>query len=84
MAQVIMYKKVPCPYCDRAEAFFKNRGVNVEMIDLTNKPEEMARIKSDTGWQTVPIIMIDGKLIGGYMDLKSLDEEGKLDTMLAK
>lgn len=82
MAKVTMYKKIPCPYCERAEAFFKNRGVSIEMIDLTDKPDEMDRIKNETGWRTVPIIIIDGKVIGGYNDLKALDEEGKLDSLL--
>lgn len=83
MAKVIMYSKVPCPYCVNAKRFFQEKGIPYEEIDLTNKPEEMQRIKDETGWRTVPIIMIDGKLIGGYSDMKALDEEGKLDQLLA-
>lgn len=77
-----MYKKNPCPYCDRAASFLKERGVNVETIDLTGNYDEMDRIKNETGWRTFPIIMIDGKLIGGYTDMTSLDDEGKLMPML--
>ncbi|MEK2687710.1 glutaredoxin domain-containing protein [Bdellovibrio sp. GT3] len=82
MAKVIMYKKNPCPYCDRAITFMNNKGMKYEVIDLTDKPEEIDRIKNETGWRTVPIILINGKLIGGYTDLKALDEEGKLDQLL--
>lgn len=82
MAQIIMYKKNPCPYCDRAEALFKEKGVSYEKIDLTNDLDKLNRIKEETGWKTVPIIMIDGKLIGGYSDMKALDDEGKLDALL--
>jgi glutaredoxin 3 len=82
MAKVLIYKKIPCPYCDRAIAFLNNKGVAYDVIDLTDKQEEMDRIKNETGWRTVPIIMIDGKLIGGYTDMKALDEEGKLDELL--
>ncbi|MGZ3769904.1 MAG: glutaredoxin domain-containing protein [Bdellovibrio sp.] len=82
MAKVLMYKKDPCPYCDRAINFLNNRGIEFEMVDLTGKPEEIDRIKQETGWRTVPIILINGKLIGGYTDLKALDEEGKLMPML--
>lgn len=82
MAQITIYKKDPCPYCDRAINFLNGKGLEYDMIDLTDKPEEIDRIKSETGWRTVPIILINGKLVGGYTDLKALDEEGKLTAML--
>lgn len=77
-----MIKKNPCPYCDRAQAFLDNKGVQVEVIDLTDKPDELIAWKQKTGWSTVPMIFIKDQLIGGYADLKALDEEGKLDAML--
>jgi glutaredoxin 3 len=83
MAKVVMYSKVPCPYCVHAKRLLTEKGVQFEEIDLSDKPEEMQKIKEETGWRTVPIIMIDGKLIGGYTDMKALDDEGKLDSMLA-
>lgn len=82
MAEVIMYSKVPCPYCERAKSFFADKGITYKLIDLTDKPDEIQAIKDKTGWRTVPIIMINGKLIGGYTDLKELEETGKLDEML--
>ena len=82
MAKVVMYKKNPCPYCDRAVSFLEERGIKVEMVDLTGNYDEMDRIKNETGWRTFPIIMINDKLVGGYTDMKNLDEEGKLMPML--
>lgn len=82
MAKVLMYKKDPCPYCDRAINFLNSRDIEFDIVDLTGKPEEIDRIKHETGWRTVPIILINGQLIGGYNDLKALDEEGKLMPML--
>lgn len=82
MAKVLLYKKNPCPYCDRAINFMEARGIEFDVIDLTDQPEEIDRIKNETGWRTVPIILINGKLIGGYMDMKALDEEGKLMPLL--
>lgn len=82
MAQVIVYTKDPCPYCERAIRFLEDREIAFEEIDLTGREDEINRIKNETGWRTVPIIMINGKLIGGYTDLKALDDEGKLEPML--
>lgn len=84
MAKVVMYAKDPCPYCVNAKRLLDSKGVNYELIDLTDKPEEMQKIKDETGWRTVPIIMIDDQLIGGYTDMKTLDQEGKLDELLKK
>lgn len=82
MAQIKIYKKDPCPYCDRAINFLNGKGLAYDVVDLTGKPEEIDRIKHETGWRTVPIILINDKLVGGYTDLKALDEEGKLESML--
>lgn len=81
-AKVTIYTKDPCPYCVRAINFLNGKGVPFEEVDLTGQDDEIARIKRETGWATVPIILIDGKLVGGYTDIKALDEEGKLDGML--
>jgi glutaredoxin 3 len=83
MAQIVIYKKTPCPYCDHAINFLKAKGAKFELIDLTGQDAEITKIKRDTGWMTFPIIMINGQLIGGYTDMKNLDAEGKLDSMLA-
>ena len=82
MAKVVIYTKDPCPYCTRAINFFNEKHISFEEIDLTGNFDEMDRIKNETGWRTMPIIMINDKLIGGYTDLKTLDDEGKLDALL--
>ncbi len=81
---VLIYSKDPCPYCDRAKVFLKNREIPYEEIDLTGKPEEIQALKQRTGFPTVPQIFIHGELIGGYTDLKALDDEGKLESLLNK
>jgi glutaredoxin 3 len=81
-AKVVMYSKVPCPYCVAAENFFNDKEIVFQKIDLTDRPEEIDRIKQETGWRTVPIIMINDKLIGGYTDVKTLDESGELEKLL--
>lgn len=83
MAKVKMFKKNPCPYCDRAKNLLDNKGVQYEVIDLTDKPDELMALKEKTGWMTVPMIFINEELIGGYSDLKALEDEGKLDSMLS-
>lgn len=82
-AKVTVYSKNPCPYCVAAKNFLEDRGIAFEMIDLTGQMDEMMKIKNQTGWSTFPIILINGKVIGGYTDLRQLDEDGQLESMLA-
>lgn len=77
-----MIKKDPCPFCDRALNFFKQRGLEVEIVDLTQNLDELHEWKRKTGWMTVPIIFINDQLVGGYNDLKELEADGKLEAML--
>lgn len=82
MPEIKMYKKNPCPYCDRAFALLNAKGVKFDIVDLTGKEDQLEKIKNETGWMTVPIIMVDGKCIGGYSDLRALEDEGKLNEVL--
>jgi glutaredoxin 3 len=80
--KVKLYSKDPCPYCVHAKRLLTNKGIDFEEIDLTDRPEELQKIKASSGWRTVPIIFINDKLIGGYTDLRALDDSGELDKLL--
>ncbi len=80
--KVTIYTKDPCPYCVRAIQFMNNRGIVFEEIDLTGQEEKINEIKQKTGWRTVPIILFNDQVIGGYTDLKALEDDGKLDSIL--
>ncbi len=82
MSNVTIYTKVPCPYCERAMNLLNNLEIPFEKIDLTENMDELNKIKQETGWKTVPIIKIKGQVIGGYTDLKQLDDDGKLLDMV--
>lgn len=82
MSKVVMYSKVPCPYCVNAKRLLIEKEIDFEEIDLTNKPDEILALKNKWGWATVPIIVINDKLVGGYTDLRDLNESGELDKLL--
>ncbi|MGQ0794307.1 MAG: glutaredoxin domain-containing protein [Deltaproteobacteria bacterium] len=82
MAEIIIYSTAYCPYCRRAKAFFDAKGFNYTEIDLTHDPEAKKKIMDTHHWRTVPMILINGVLIGGYDDLMAMDREKKLDDIL--
>jgi len=80
--KVVMYTKVPCPFCVAAKRFLEQKQISFEEIDLTHNLDQLNQIMRQTGWMTVPIILIGNELIGGYTDLKELDEQGLLEKKL--
>jgi glutaredoxin 3 len=82
VAKVVMYTRVPCPYCGNAKRFLQQKGVAFEEIDLSNKPDELQELQQRTGWRTVPQIFIGDKMIGGFTDMIALEDSGELDLLL--
>ena len=78
-----MYTTNWCGYCIRAKALLDARGLAYEEIDLGDDPTFRARLNALTGGWTVPQIVIDDRVIGGYTELRQLDREGRLDRLLA-
>jgi glutaredoxin 3 len=77
-AEVKVYTTTICPYCIRAKAVLKKRGIAYEEINVTNNPEVRDWLVKATGRKTVPQIFIAGEPIGGSDDLVELDRAGEL------
>lgn len=83
-ARVVMYSTAVCPYCQRAEALLKARGVtDIEKVRIDAEPARLQEMVSRTGRRTVPQIFIGDTHVGGFDDLSALDREGKLAPLLA-
>ncbi len=84
MAKVEMYYWSTCPYCKRARGLLESKGVKYTGYDITGDEAARAKMVERTGGpRSVPQIFINDKLIGGCDDLHALDDNGKLDTLLA-
>ena len=83
MARVQMYTTTWCGYCVRAKALLAQRGIEYEEIHLDDDAGFRARLHELTGGWTVPQILIDGRVIGGYTELWRLDRDGRLGELLA-
>jgi glutaredoxin 3 len=83
MKKVTVYSKSSCPYCVHAKNLLDQKGVHYENIDVGQNPEKaFEMIRKSAGKRTVPQIFIEEEHIGGFDDLKKLNEAGKLDEKL--
>jgi len=81
-ARVTVYTGPFCGYCNAAKRLLDSKKIAYDAIDLGGQPEERARLVQETGWRTVPIILVDGELIGGYTELTRAMRSGQLDHLL--
>jgi glutaredoxin 3 len=83
MAHVKMYTTQVCPFCIRAKALLKQRGVEqIEEIRIDLDAAQREHMMAVTGRRTVPQIFIGETHVGGCDDLMALDSQGKLMPML--
>lgn len=72
---VVVYSKPNCPYCVRAKHLLQNYSIpfteKVVGVDVTR--EEL--LEAAPNARTVPQIIINGEVIGGYEQLSTYIEE---------
>jgi glutaredoxin 3 len=81
--RVQVYTTAWCAFCERAKALLDERGIPYEEIRVDGDPAFRAKLLDLTGHWTVPQIIIDGKPVGGYVELRELDRRGLLDELAA-
>lgn len=83
MQAVKMYSTRVCPFCQRAKALLKARGVMaIEEILIDLDPVARATMVQVTGRRTVPQIFIGATHVGGCDELIALDQRGELLPLL--
>jgi glutaredoxin 3 len=84
MPAVKMYTTAVCPYCQRAKALLKQRGVEqIEEVRIDTDPAQRDEMIRLTGRRTVPQIFVGDTHVGGCDDLVALDQRGGLLPLLA-
>lgn len=83
MPEIVLYTTRFCPYCVRAKALLKRNGITdfteIPVAGSDQKRQEMIRM---TGRRTVPQIFIGDTHVGGFTELRNLEESGQLDVLL--
>ena len=83
MNKVLMYTTQVCPYCVRAKALLKQRGVDaIDEVRIDIDPAQREQMMARTGRRTVPQIFIGETHVGGCDDLIALDQRGGLLPLL--
>ncbi len=77
-----IYTKDYCPYCVQAKNLLTSIGATYEEVDVTQNQDILMEIVKKSGMRTVPQIFLWDECLGGYTDIATLHNEGKLITKL--
>lgn len=85
MAEIIIYSKAMCPYCDRAKALLQQKNAAYVEKRVDQNPDDLqTMLANSNGQRTVPQIFINDQHIGGFDQLWALEQAGELDPLLAQ
>jgi glutaredoxin 3 len=84
MMDVVIYSSAFCPYCTWAKKMLESKQVEYKEIRIDQvEGAQQEMLSRSSGMMTVPQIFIGDFHVGGYTDMVKLDQDGKLDSMLA-
>lgn len=84
MAKVEIYTKTFCGFCIRAKRLLDMKKVDYQEYSVDMGGEKKAEmVQRANGRMTVPQIFVDGRHVGGCDELMALEQQGRLDELLA-
>ncbi|NIP37796.1 MAG: glutaredoxin 3 [Candidatus Dadabacteria bacterium] len=82
MKKVTVYTSSFCGYCLAAKSLLSKKDIEFEEVNLSQSPELRKEIREKWSWHTLPLIVINNKLIGGFRELAMLESSNNLDSLL--
>lgn len=78
MADVVVYTTSPCSWCARVKMLLRSKGIEFREVNLVHDPRGFQELAERTGMMSLPQVVIDEELVGGYKDCVAADESGRL------
>lgn len=83
MNRVTIYSTASCVFCERAKTMLDKWQIAFDEIRIDESHDNMKEfVRVTNSARTVPQILIDGKLIGGFSELAELHMDGELDDLM--
>jgi len=82
MSAIEIYLRPMCPFCHWAKQLLDAKGAHYREIRIDREPNRRDEMYTRSGRRSVPQIFIGDQHIGGFDELKQLDQRGALDPLL--
>lgn len=84
MSRVTVYSTSSCAFCERTKIMLGKWQIPFAERRIDGDSEAMREFVEVTrGARTVPQIVIDGEVIGGFAELTELHMDGELDELMS-
>ncbi len=75
--KAVVWSKYQCPYCEQAKQLLSQRGIKFEERKIGDGWTKEDLLEAIPTARTVPQIIMDGELIGGFTELRTKLTESK-------
>jgi len=82
MANVTIYSRSWCSFCQHAKQLLDSQDVSYQEIDIEEQPEQREQMITLSGRTSVPQIFINQQSVGGCDDLYALHASGELGRLI--
>jgi len=83
MNDVTVYTTEPCSFCARVKGLLSSHGVEYSEVNLAKDGEGRLELVKLTGMMSFPQVVVGSRLIGGFNEVQTLIQDGRLDEVLA-
>lgn len=82
MDQVEIYSHPDCGYCHQAKALLDSKEISYYELNVAQDHGLREQMLVRTGGRSLPQILINNQVIGGFSDLQRLAQSGELGQLL--
>lgn len=82
--RVVMYGTPYCSYCTAARMLLRKKGIAFDEISVAGDAAMREQMERLSGRRSVPQIFVGDQPVGGFDELYTLDQEGRLDKLLGR
>ena len=83
MKNVTVYMGPMCNFCDAAKRLLNRNNIPYKEINIAIEEGKMHEMLSKSnGKRTIPQIFIEDYHVGGYEELRALENKGELDNLI--
>ena len=83
MSDVTVYTTDPCSFCARVKSLLSSHGVEYSEVNLAKDADGRLELVKLTGMMSFPQVVVGKRLIGGFSEVQTAIQDGRLDELLA-
>lgn len=70
-----VYTKPHCPHCEHTKKMLEDLGIGFEVVDVTQNPEALTKIRDEWGFRVVPVVETEDDVWAGHQPERIKDIE---------